>query len=173
MEIPSKYFPLALYAFFMLLGGPRIDDLLAIGVGYAYSYGYLDKLTVSTAAVGEAEGTGFLKGAATSTKGWVSVGYAQGSGAWAPLAQADPDSGGGAAAGSSGGGAWGGLGGMMGRGGASAGTDASGAPRPTMESVFQSGQGQSLGGAAPVTKEEMAAQRLAALEKMQDSATPV
>jgi hypothetical protein len=173
VEIPSKYFPLALYAFFMLLGGPRADDLLAIGVGYAYSYGYLDKLTVSTAAVGEAEGAGFLKGAATSTKGWVPVGYAQGSGAWAPLAQADPDSGV-AAGSSSGGGAWGGLGGMMGRGGgASAGTDASGVPRPTMESVFQSGQGQSLGGAAPATKEAMAAQRLAALEKMQDQATPV
>jgi len=156
VEIPSKYFPIALYAFFMLLGGPRVDDLLAIGVGYAYAYGYLDKLIISSAAIGQAEGEGVLKGAA-QVQGWIPVGYAQGSGAWSAVSQQDPDGAG------SGGAPWGGgLSQMMGgRGGA----DTAGSEM--QESVFKSGTGHSLGGHVPASKEEIAAQRLAALERME------
>jgi hypothetical protein len=43
-NIPGKYFPLALYALFSVFGGPDLALAIALGAGYLYSFGYLEKL---------------------------------------------------------------------------------------------------------------------------------
>jgi hypothetical protein len=90
IDIPGKYFPLALYAFMMLLGGPRLDDLVGIGIGYAYSFGYLETLSVSDSFLSRQETSGFLAGA-YQTQGWLSAGSALGHQAWLPVANRDVD----------------------------------------------------------------------------------
>ena len=42
--IPTKYFPLALYALFALFGGLNLGMAISMGVGYLYSLGHLDVL---------------------------------------------------------------------------------------------------------------------------------
>lgn len=93
VDIPSKYFPLALYAFFMLLGGMKFDDLVAIGVGYAYAFGYLEKIRLSDSMISQQESNGILK-SLTTTSGWIGASNAMGGQAFMPLSQTDPDQGG-------------------------------------------------------------------------------
>lgn len=90
VDIPAKYFPLALYAFFMLLGGMRFDDLVAIGVGYAYAFGYLEKFRLSDSMISQQETSGILK-SLTSSSGWIGASNAMGGQAFMPLSQTDPD----------------------------------------------------------------------------------
>ena len=61
----------------MLLGGMRPDDLVAIGVGYAYAFGYLEKFRFSDSMISQQETSGILKSFTTSIPaipypfGWV------------------------------------------------------------------------------------------------------
>lgn len=48
VNIPSKYMPVALFALFSLLGGFQIAYAIALGIGYLYSFGYLEKIKPST-----------------------------------------------------------------------------------------------------------------------------
>jgi len=43
-DVPVRYYPFALLVLFSLLGGFQLAYLLAIGVGYAYQQGHLDKV---------------------------------------------------------------------------------------------------------------------------------
>lgn len=47
IDITAKWYPLCLYAFFFLLGGADFACLLAIGLGYAHSSGYLTPFLLS------------------------------------------------------------------------------------------------------------------------------
>lgn len=62
VDIPSKYFPLVLYAFFCLFSGLVLSYFLSIVVGYCYATGYIDKLKVSDTRLGQSEATGILSG---------------------------------------------------------------------------------------------------------------
>ena len=42
LDIPSKYFPLLLYAMFSLFSGPVLSFAVSMGVGYLYGLGHLD-----------------------------------------------------------------------------------------------------------------------------------
>ncbi|KAG5185413.1 hypothetical protein JKP88DRAFT_207921 [Tribonema minus] len=50
-EIPSKYYPLALFALFSIMGGVRVDMALALATGYAFAFGKLDCLKPSISRV--------------------------------------------------------------------------------------------------------------------------
>jgi hypothetical protein len=62
VDIPSKYFPLVLYAFFCLFSGILLSYLLAIAVGYCFATGRLDSLKLADATLAQAEATGCLSG---------------------------------------------------------------------------------------------------------------
>ena len=91
VNIPSKYFPLVLYAFFAIFNGPSMDFALSILVGAAYSKGYLDKLKLSAAYVDSMEsGSGSLH-SLSRQRGWVLAGLALGHEAWLPTNAASAD----------------------------------------------------------------------------------
>lgn len=48
VNIPNKYMPLALFALFSLLGGFQLAYAIALGIGYLYSLGYLNKIKPGT-----------------------------------------------------------------------------------------------------------------------------
>jgi len=160
IDIPSKWFPLALYGFFALLGGPSLDNLIAMGVGYGYSFGYFDSLQVSATTVAQWETSGFLSGPAQA-RGWISSGAALGHAAWLPVSQQDPDSG---ISSANSGGANGGAGGGINRG-AGAASIFSSAPASAVptENVFASTSGRTLGSNNPsstLSKQQIAELRL-------------
>jgi len=84
VDIPSKYFPLVLYAFFALFSGIELGFLIAIGVGYMYSKGFLDKLKPSSNYVDQLEIPGGMLHSISRQRGWVLTGLAQGPEAWIP-----------------------------------------------------------------------------------------
>ncbi|CAM9843757.1 unnamed protein product, partial [Chrysoparadoxa australica] len=145
-NIPSKFYPLGLFALFSLLGGFRMDMAIAMGCGYAYALGKLERITPSTSRLQGWETGGCLSGLA-SKSGYVTVG------ASGVLPVNDPSQGGGA-------GSWlGGGGGQQqqqqppqqqdgGQGGGGGGGSVFAAPgrakAPSIE-AFQ-GSGRALGG---------------------------
>ena len=133
-----------------------IVHAVALGVGYLYALGYIDKLKISDMIISQQEQDGILKSAIT-TKGWITNSSAMGTNAWMPVSQNDPD-------------------------GSNNGSSSSSSSMPTIfpnshsdkrtnpEEVFK-GAGQKLGGAGnTMSKDEIKAARLAALEKNSHSA---
>ena len=84
VDIPSKYFPLVLYAFFALFSGLELGFVIAIAVGYMYSKGFLDKFKLSSNYVDQLEITGGILHSVSRQRGWVLTGLAQGPEAWIP-----------------------------------------------------------------------------------------
>lgn len=80
-DVPVLYYPLALYALFAFLGGfGGFHLLISAGIGYAYGFGYLDvmKLSSSRARHWEESYCAVL----TRRRGWVQGHAAIGGGAW-------------------------------------------------------------------------------------------
>lgn len=88
-DIPNKYFPLALYALFSLFTGPQLDYALSIGIGFAYSKGYLDRLRLSSYSIEEAEASGGVLHTVSRNRGWVLAGATIGHDAWIALNSSD------------------------------------------------------------------------------------
>ncbi|CAB9499350.1 expressed unknown protein [Seminavis robusta] len=84
-QVPTLYYPLILLAFFTLLGGYSVSNLVAVATGYAYGYGYLDKTKVSTAQTKQWEETTILANFARRD-GWVGGNAATGQAAWVEMA---------------------------------------------------------------------------------------
>lgn len=85
VDIPSKYFPLIMYALFSLFTGPKLSFAIAIGIGFLSQNGYLDRLKPSSYYLGGLESsTGFLYSISRS-RGWVLAGAALGHDAWIPV----------------------------------------------------------------------------------------
>jgi hypothetical protein len=102
VDIPSKYFPLIMYGIFCLLDGPKLDFFIAMGVGFVYQKGYLDKTKCTSTYLDSLEApTGMLHSISRS-RGWILNGAAAGHEAW--IAQNSGAAGGGAAPASTGGG---------------------------------------------------------------------
>jgi len=89
MDIPSKYFPLALYAFFCFFSGPVLSFLISIGVGYIYSQGYLDSYKPTIVYMTQQESPGGLFHNVTSSKGWIPASSAMGLNAYTAVSQGD------------------------------------------------------------------------------------
>jgi membrane associated rhomboid family serine protease len=87
-DIPAKYFPLALYAFFMIFSGPQLDDLIGLGLGYADGYGRLEpakKLLSGIMPTQPPSWAGWSNGGGAPTDALPQMG-------WSPLAQNDNSS---------------------------------------------------------------------------------
>lgn len=82
LEIPSKYYPLILYAFFSLFSGPELSFAISIGIGYLYMKGYLDKLMISSYYFENMESPSGIFHSISRTRGWVLSGAALGHDAW-------------------------------------------------------------------------------------------
>eukprot|EP01036_Dinobryon_divergens_P022112 gene22112-30346_t len=90
VDIPSQYFPLALYGIFALFGGPQLDLLVAILAGYLHSQGHFDKVKPSSYQLEQLEAAGpgpggLLRGllhSVSRSRGWVLAGAALGHDAW-------------------------------------------------------------------------------------------
>ena len=80
-QIPTKYFPLALYALFTLFGGLNLGMAISMGIGYLYSLGHLDVFKPTVLVVQSWE-QGCLANFTTRPH-YVTQGLAQGAGAWA------------------------------------------------------------------------------------------
>ena len=85
VQIPSMYFPLVLYAFFSLFSGPQLDFAIAMGVGYCYSKGFLDRFRPSSTYLEGLEAAGGFLHAISRSRGWVLSGGALGHDAWIPM----------------------------------------------------------------------------------------
>lgn len=88
VDIPDRYFPLALYLLFSLFSGPQLGYAISIAVGYLYSLGKLDRLKPSTSYLDSMEVNGMLH-AVSRQQGWVLAGLALGNDAWIPVNQND------------------------------------------------------------------------------------
>jgi len=125
MDIPSKYFPLLMYAVFSLLSGPALSFAVSMGVGYLYSWGHLDRFLKPAQGQLEAyEAEGGVLHAASRNPGWILASAAVGIEAWAAQQGSAPAGGGGLPS-WTGGGASGGAGAG---GGGEAGADARPSP---------------------------------------------
>jgi len=80
LTVPTLYYPLALWALFVLVGRLDLGELISVGVGYAYGYGYLDKLKVGQARFNQWEDT--ILANFTRWEGWVVGHAAMGHDAW-------------------------------------------------------------------------------------------
>jgi hypothetical protein len=94
VDIPNKYFPLALYVLFSLFGGPQLDYAISILVGYMYSKGYLDRLKPTSYYLEELEASGGLLHNVSRGSGWVLAGASLGHDAWIPVNQGETGAGG-------------------------------------------------------------------------------
>ncbi|CAM9370773.1 unnamed protein product [Heterosigma akashiwo] len=83
VQIPIKFYPLALYGFFMLFTGFRLDTLLALGIGYLYAWGYLKFLEPSRSRL-EGWEVGCLSGMVQRV-GFITSSSAVGATAWLPV----------------------------------------------------------------------------------------
>jgi membrane associated rhomboid family serine protease len=70
VEVPIRYYPLALLVLFSLFGGFQSSYVLSIGIGYAYQQGKLDKLKVDPVRIQSWEQTTTLEGY-VSQQGWI------------------------------------------------------------------------------------------------------
>lgn len=91
VDIPSKYYPLILYAFISLVSfNFSLGFALAIVVGYLHSKGYLDKLKMSSVYLQSLESGGLFH-ALSRNRGWVLAGTL-GHDAYIPVNTVDRDS---------------------------------------------------------------------------------
>jgi membrane associated rhomboid family serine protease len=79
--LPTCYYPIAMWALFTLMGGLNAADLISVAVGYAYGYGWLDKLKLGPSRFNQWEETIFSN--FTQRPGWISGHVASGDEAWA------------------------------------------------------------------------------------------
>ncbi len=71
-DIPSMYFPLALFGFFCLFGGFQLSFAVGILVGYAWHRGHLDMFKLSDSYVESLEDTGgMLYSTSRNSTGWI------------------------------------------------------------------------------------------------------
>jgi len=164
-DIPNKYFPLALYVLFSLFTGPRLDFALSIGIGMLYSKGYPDKLKLSSYLFEEAEAAGGLLHGISRNRGWVLAGAAIGHDAWIAVNSAEA-TGQNNAPRSQGAGASNNVYGIGSARSDPAPTQGSSGTIALPKDTF-AGSGHKLAtgqSSATVSREEMAARRLAALE---------
>ncbi len=82
VEVPLKYYPLALYALFSMFTGPRLDMAIAMGVGYLNAQGRLAACKPTPQQVAAWE-SGCLANL-TSHQNFILGSSAQGSSAWSP-----------------------------------------------------------------------------------------
>ncbi len=85
MDIPGKYFPLVLYAFFCLFSGLILSYFLSIVIGYCYACGYIDSLKIPQSFLMQSESNGMLSSLSRRI-GWVPIGSALGHQAWTATA---------------------------------------------------------------------------------------
>jgi len=160
-EVPTKYYPLALFAFFSLVGSFSVAYLTSIGVGHLYGHERLNVLKVSQARFNRWEET--ILANFTRRQGWV-VGHAAiGDAAWSNETQGNSN----------------GLGGMLQRLRQQMGDEESGVdgapgsvtapPDPaapiSTETHFPTSGGQTLGGASRRPASDSRAAALAAAER--------
>ena len=89
VDIPSKYFPLAMYGLFCLFSGLQLSFAIAILVGYLQSKSHLDRFRPAYTVLEELEAAdGSLHGTAQS-KGWVPAGAGAGREEWIPVNTAE------------------------------------------------------------------------------------
>ncbi len=89
VDIPSKYFPLAMYGLFCLFSGLQLSYAIAILVGYLQSQNHLDRFRPSYTVLEELEAPdGSLHGTAQA-KGYVPAGAGAGHDAWIPVNAAE------------------------------------------------------------------------------------
>jgi membrane associated rhomboid family serine protease len=71
VDIPSKYFPLLVYAIWSLFSGPRLDWAISIAVGFMYQNGYFNCMKPNPQSLQNLESpTGMLHSISRS-KGWI------------------------------------------------------------------------------------------------------
>jgi hypothetical protein len=88
-DIPAQYFPLAMYAFFSVFGRFELSFLVAIGVGYAYSKGHLEKVKLTDEYLESLEDSnGLLYNTSRNTTGWI-FNIRQDVAGYAPVGQHD------------------------------------------------------------------------------------
>lgn len=74
VNIPSMYFPLALFAFFALFSGPQLDFIISMGIGYLYSKGMLDRFRPSSLYLESLEASGAVLHSISRSRGYVLAG---------------------------------------------------------------------------------------------------
>ena len=70
VEVPIRYYPLALLVLFSLFGGFQLSYVLSIVIGYAYQQGKLDKLKVDPGRIQSWEQSTVLEGYVRQ-QGWI------------------------------------------------------------------------------------------------------
>jgi hypothetical protein len=85
MDIPSKYFPLIMYGLFCLFSGPILSYAVALGVGYVYSQGYMERLRPTSYYLEGLESPGGMLHILSRSRGWILAGGAIGQDAWIAL----------------------------------------------------------------------------------------
>lgn len=82
VNVPTLYYPIALWVLFALIGGGTavFGYFISIGVGYAYGYGYLDRLKVHPTRFNQWEES--ILANFTQREGWVVGHAATGDAAW-------------------------------------------------------------------------------------------
>ena len=142
LAIKTRYYPLVLLGLFTLFGGLHslVPYGMAVGVGYAYGLGYLDRLKVGQERLTAWEGR-FLANFVTR-RGWVAGHAASGSNAWALPLNTSTSSGGAGGGGGGDGGGWSPAAFFQGR----QQTDDSGSASEGTSSTFPASGGRTLGG---------------------------
>lgn len=81
-NVPVLYYPLALYLFFAFVSGNlfSLGDLLSMAIGYAFGFGYLDFLKLSSVRARQWEDSVLINFARRD--GWIAGQAVMGSGAW-------------------------------------------------------------------------------------------
>ena len=89
-DVPVRYYPLALFALFALLGGtgPSLAYAISMGVGYLFGQGRLDHILKLSSTKAKEWENGVLA-SFTSRPGWVYGHAALGSDAWSQLPTSD------------------------------------------------------------------------------------
>lgn len=82
VDIPSKYFPLIMYALFSLFTGPQLDYAIAMGIGFLYQKSYLDRMKPTSYYLESLESQSGMLHSISRSKGWVLAGAALGHDAW-------------------------------------------------------------------------------------------
>ena len=101
VDIPSKFFPLIMYALFCLFTGPKLDYAIAMGVGYLYQKGHLDRIKPSSYFLEGLESPAGMLHSISRNKGWILAGAAIGHDAWIAVNSSTAGGGAGAQQGSS------------------------------------------------------------------------
>jgi len=78
--VPTLYYPLAVLALFALFAGFSLAYFISVGVGYAFAFGYFDRIKISTSTFQRWE-DGCLRNF-TQRKGWVVGNEATGDSVW-------------------------------------------------------------------------------------------